>query len=313
MNKKILIGVTNFSKYCAKAEQLIEYAGFELIKNPYQRSYTKEELREIDPDVCAVIAGMESWDSETVKYFKQLKIIMKFGVGVDTIDLKAAEENRIIVRNAPGLNSVSVANMTIALMFAVLRKIVMYVNTTKSGKWVRDMADDIDDKTIGIIGFGDIGKKVAKRLSGFDARILAYDINPDKGAAKDLNTEMVSFDKLIEESDIITIHVPNTTSTYHLIGKREFERMKRNAVVINTSRGPVIDEKALIRALETGRIAGAGIDVYEAEPVVAYNPLLKIETAVCTPHVSGETYKAYNDISMFIAREIIDFFNSNKL
>jgi len=312
MGKKVLIGATNFSKYCAEAEQLLVNAGFELIKNPYQRPYTNEELKAFAPDVCAVIAGMESWNYNTISCFKQLKIIVKFGVGVDTIDLKAASEKGIVVGNAPGLNSVSVANMTIALMFAVLRKIVMYVNTTRKGGWVRDMSEDIDGKTIGIIGFGDIGRKVAKRLSGFDARILAYDTVPNEEIAKSLNTEMVTFEKLIEESDIITIHVPNLPSTYHLISTPEFERMKKNAIIINTARGPIIDEKALIKALESGKLGGAGIDVYEKEPVDPDNPLLKIETVVCTPHTSAETYKAYHDIGMCAAQTIVDYFNNNK-
>lgn len=312
MTNKVLIGVTNYSQFCAEAEHLLISAGFELIKNPHQRPYKSEELRALAPDVSAVIAGMESWDRKTISYFDKLKIIEKFGVGVDTIDLKAAEENGITVGNALGQNSVSVANMTIALMLAVLRKLVMYVNTTRAGEWVRDMADDIDGKTIGIIGFGDIGRKVAKRLMGFDVRILAYDTAPNVEIAKELNTEMVSFDRLIEESDIITIHVPNLPSTYHLIGEREFEKMKCNAIIINTARGPIIDEEALVKSLEAGKLAGAGIDVYKSEPVKPDNPLMKIKTVVCTPHTSSETHKAYHDISMCTAQAIIDYFNGKK-
>jgi D-3-phosphoglycerate dehydrogenase len=293
MGKTILIGATNFSLYCKTAKQLLIDKGYKLIENPNQQSYTYEELETFSGYVDGVISGMEKWEESLLKQFKKLKVIIKFGTGVDTIDVEAAKKNAITVGCAKGLNAVSVANMTVTLMLAVLRKLVIYHNTTINGKWVRGLANDLDGKTVGFLGFGNIAQKAAKRLSGFDVKMIAYDKYIDSHMANSLNVNFCGFEELLSESDILSVHLPLNSETFHIISKKELSMMKKKSIIINTARGSVIDEDALYQALKEGTIYGAGLDVYENEPTNIGNPLFSLDNVVCTPHTSAETYESY--------------------
>lgn len=309
MNKKVLVGATNFSQTCKEARKLLDDNGFTVEENPFQRPFTREELEERIVDCAAISAGMETLDREMLSMAKNLKVIGRFGVGYDNIDVKAAAEMGITVAIAKGINGAAVATMAIGLMISVLRKIPTFDRTIREGKWLREMGSNLDGKTVGFLGFGDIARKTAKRLSGFDVELIAYDLYPDEAAAKELNVKTVDMDTVLKTSDIVSCHLPNLPETKHTMNEAAFAKMKSSAIFINTSRGPLVDEKALYNALKTGVIAGAGTDVYETEPIDISNPLLTLPNIVCTPHTSAETHEVCAQVGLNTAQNIVDYFN----
>ena len=239
---------------------------------------------------------------------KKLKAVIRAGVGLDNIDLEECRKRNVKVYHSPGSNSNAVASHTIALMFAVLRRIAKADRHVRDGKWEREefLSHELDEKTIGIIGFGAIGRLVAKKLSGFDVDFLTYDpylseeqIDEAAGSmgVKGRVKKLDDLSELIRKSDIITIHVPLMPETKYMIGEREFRIMKSHAIIINTSRGGVIKEKALIEQLTKERIYGAGLDVFEEEPLKD-SELLKLHNVVLTPHTASMTDKAHRNMSV---------------
>jgi len=259
--------------------------------NKIYEEIPKDEIKDVD----AIILGGSKITRTSIEYAKRLKIIGRVGVGVDNVDIEACAKRGIIVFNTPGLNAESVADLTIALILAVARKLFHLVKITKEGSWDEKLSYvgiELYGKTIGIVGLGNIGQAVARRAKGFNMRILYYDRKRKVEAEKKLGAIFVDFRTLLRESDIVTLHVPLTKETRHMIGERELKLMKPTAILINTARGEVVDYKALYKALKEGWIMGAGIDVYEKEP--AYNhPLFNLDNVVVTPHVGDLTYEAY--------------------
>lgn len=309
MKKKVLVTATNYSRLCAGAKALLEKEGFEVIENTFGRPMTFEELKDKVGDVYGVVAGVDTWNEDVFKLASNLKVIGRFGIGVDNIDLEAAKKYGIKVMNARAINSDSVAECTIGLILAVLRNLVNLDKSTRAGKWERYVGYTIRGKKIGLVGFGAIAQYTAKLLGAFETEIFAYDVYPNHAAAKKLGVTMTDLDTIIKQSDIITLHVPCTPETTKLFSKKEFEMMKASAVIINVARGPVIDENALYDALKTHKIAGAGIDVYEVEPAAAANPLFELDNVVCLPHSAAETYETYEAVGMATAQAILDVMN----
>ena len=308
MARKVLIGATNFSRDCGQAKAILLKNGFVTIENPYQRTYTSDELRAIAVDVDAVIAGTELWDATIISLAKNLKIISRFGVGMDNIDREAAEKHGITVCNAKGQNACSVANMTVALMLGAIRKIVLFDKTTRQGGWKREIAQDLDEKVVGFLGFGDIAQKTAKRISGFEPHMIAWDKYPDEASATALNVSFVGFEDLLRKSDIVSVHLPYLAETYHILGMAQFEMMKPSAILVNTARGPLINEADLYKALKMGIFSGAALDVYEIEPVKSDNPLFTLDNVICTPHTAAETLESCYRVSVCAAQSVVDYF-----
>ena len=229
----------------------------------------------------------------------RLKLVQTLSAGYNRLDLKALGELGIPIANNGGSNAIAVAEQAIGLMLMVSRKMALsWYSAAKERKWRRGLSavalHEITGKTVGIVGLGRIGKRVAKRLQGFDCKVLYHDIltfPPE--LEQELNVERVSFEQILLMSDIVTLHVPLTPLTSKMIGKRELEMMKPSAILINTSRGPVVDEKALYEALKSGRIAGAGLDVVEQEPTPPDNPILDLDNVVVTPHMAGASREAF--------------------
>lgn len=243
-----------------------------------------------------------------------LRGIVAFGVGYDHIDVDAASERGIYVANAAGANAESVAEHTFALILCLMRKICHLDNFVRSGKWVkreetgipeRFVPRDLEGKTIGIIGLGAIGRRVARIARGFNMRVLGYSPRTTPETAREIGVELVDLETLLKESDIVTLHVPLTEETRGMIGYRELCLMKPTAYLINTSRGPVLDEEALIRALEEGKIAGAGLDVFSKEPISPENPLLKFDNVVVTPHCAGGSREALDMTALVVSEEAV--------
>jgi glyoxylate reductase/D-3-phosphoglycerate dehydrogenase len=224
-----------------------------------------------------------------------LKLVQLLTAGFDVVDVPGLAELGVKVANNGGSNAISVSEHAVSLMLMVYRKLTEAWTNTKEGHW-REKIDqlpfrsEINGKTVGIIGFGNIGRQVARRLQGWDVDLLYYDVvEMMPGRDKELGAKATPFNDLLKKSDIVTMHVPLNKSTRGMIGEREFGLMKETAVFINTCRGPVHNEKALIKALNSGKIAGAGLDVLEKEPTDPNNPLLKMDNVVVTPHWAGGT------------------------
>jgi glyoxylate reductase len=255
----------------------------------------KKELMKIIPSYNgAIITSNIPFDKEVIDRAHNLKVVSRFGVGFDRIDITAATERGIYVTNTPVLTN-TVADLVFGLIFAVARNIALADAYIKSGSWkVREdrtkfTGFDISGKSLGIIGMGRIGSLVARRAFGFEMSVSYYDVIRYKELEAESYITFYPFHEVLAQSDIISIHIPLIDSTRGLIGKKELALMKKTAILINTSRGPVVDETALITALQERRIAGAGIDVHMKEPIDQQNPILKLQNVVLTPHIGAGT------------------------
>jgi phosphoglycerate dehydrogenase-like enzyme len=225
-----------------------------------------------------------------------MKLVQLISAGYNTVDLEAARRARVPVANNGGANSVAVAEHAVMLILASLKKLHWQHNNVTAGKWrVGDFAEtrlyELEGKTVGIVGLGNIGKKVARRLRGFECKIVYYDIVRLPEHEEDaLGVRYVLFDELLKIADVVTLHTPLTSLTQNLMSEPQFSLMKPTAVLVNTCRGPVVDERALHKALITKRIAGAGLDVMHDEPPSKDNPLLNVDSCTITPHTAGPTW-----------------------
>ncbi len=236
----------------------------------------------------------------------RLRVIGRAGVGVDNIDLQAAQENKVVVVNAPEATTIAVAEHTLALMLALARQIPAADASMRRGAWEKSnfIGDELAGKSLGLIGLGRIGAAVADRARAFGMRILAYDPYIEPEEVRQRGVEPCDLEALLTRSDVISVHVPHSQATHHLLGNEQFARMKRGAWLISTSRGGVIDEQALQRALEGGQVDRAALDVFSEEPL-AGSPLLTQARTILTPHVGGQTREAQTRVALDIANEVL--------
>jgi D-3-phosphoglycerate dehydrogenase len=248
---------------------------------------TEDEVIRMAADADAILVVRASITARVMDALPRLRVIGRYGVGVDNIDVEAARERGIGVVNAPGFCAREVADHTMMLLLACSRRLGFLEACRRAGRWARDDAGPIRalfSQTVGLIGFGQIGRQVARRAQAFDLEVLVHD--PMVGADEP-GVRVVPLDELLASSDFVSLHLPLTAESHHLIGARELARMRPTAFIINTSLGPLIDETALITALQEKRLAGAGLDVFEAEPLPLSSPLRENENVVITPHVGG--------------------------
>ncbi len=313
MKKQVLSTIPLFDERCKKAKELLIENGYEIIEYQGDTVMTSEEIKAAGSGICAAIVGCEAWDEELYEACPELKVLARFGVGVDCIDLEGARRHGIKVCNARGMNCKAVGEATVMFALASLRNLVELTDTTKEGKWIRYTGRTLSGKTYGLVGFGAVARYVAKLLQSFGVeKILAYDIYQDQEAAKDLGVTFTDMDTLLKSSDVISLHIPGTAETRGLIGEREISLMKRQAVLINAARGCVVDEKALYHGLKEGKIAAAALDVFEDEPVKADNPLLKLKNLICMPHQAADTYETFESVAYFDAEVILDVMNGKE-
>jgi lactate dehydrogenase-like 2-hydroxyacid dehydrogenase len=248
----------------------------------------EKEIAEVD-----AVLGTYRWTAAMMDKAPRLRLIALTSVGFDMADIAAATQRNILVTNTPDVLTETVADLTFALMLAASRRICELDRWLRAGQWkdaaVSPMAWDIHHATLGIIGLGRIGSAVARRALAFQMKVLYYDTTRKGELEKQYGCQYVDRETLLRESDVVTLHVPLSPETRGMFGAAQLALMKRSAFLINTSRGPVVDERALISALQAGRIAGAGLDVFEQEPVDLANPLLKMENVVVLPHVGSAT------------------------
>jgi D-3-phosphoglycerate dehydrogenase len=312
MKRKVLVASNWFSKYCSEAKALLLDHGCEIVENETDRPLTFEELTAIVSELEGVIAGLEIWNMELLQRADKLKIIARWGAGYDNIDIETARQCGIKVTNARGVPSNSVAEFTVALMISGLRGIPQNHTLTHQGVWQQVMSRELNGKTVGLVGFGSIGKLVAEKLGCFGVELFAYDPFPDHETAGVLDVTLVPFDELLKCCDIVSLHLPGSQRNRHLFGAEQFHLMREGAYFINTSRGNLVEEAALYDALVSKRLSGAAIDVYEEEPLEPENPLLQLENIILTPHVAAFTRENFHRVSLVVCKAVIDVFESRE-
>ncbi len=285
--------------------ELLRKFGFEIFVEP---EISKEDLKnKVAECHVLIVRSRTKVAKEIIDAGKNLKIIARAGAGVDNIDVEYAEKKGIRVICAPEAVATAVAELAIGLIISLARQIPKAEHAMKEGKWIKGEIEgwELQGKTLGIVGFGRVGQKVAKLAKAFGMKIMICELNsaPER-ILKELDAEIVPLEEILRKSDIITLHVPLTQQTYHMIGKKEIEQMKKGIYIINTSRGPIIDEKVLLEALKNGKIAGAALDVYEKEPPNDFS-LMKLPKVVCTPHIGAQTVEAQKYASIIVAQKII--------
>jgi len=284
----------------------LKQAGFEVDVNP---TITPEQLTKIVSNYDALIVRSRTKvTKEIIEAGRRLRVIGRAGAGLDNIDLETAKQRGITVLSTPEALAEAVAELTIGLIISLARSIPLADRTLKEGKWIKKklMGWQLEDKTLGTIGLGKIGERVAKIAKALGMKILITEIIPlSPELLKELETEVVPLKELLQRSDVITLHVPLTSQTYHMIGAKEFQLMKNEAFLVNTSRGAIVDEKALLTALKSGKIGGAALDVYEVEPPRDLE-LIRLPNVVCTAHIGAQTKEAQNAAASMIAEKVIN-------
>ncbi len=280
--------------------------GFEVIE-AYGSS--PEQILELVKDVDAIALRSDTKvTAEVIAAAPKLKVVGRAGVGVDNIDIEAATDRGVIVMNTPSGNTIAAAELTFAHMLAGARFIVPASQSMSEGRWDRKKytGSELNGKTLGILGLGRIGTELAKRAMAFQMEVLAYDPYLTETRAKSLGVTLATFDEVIEKSDFVSVHIPLTKETRHMVGKEAFARMKDGARLVNCARGGIIDEAELIKALESGKLASAGLDVYEDEPPPEDSPLRSVKNLVLTPHLGASTEEAQENVGIDVAKQMID-------
>jgi D-3-phosphoglycerate dehydrogenase / 2-oxoglutarate reductase len=286
MKKKILCNIQQIYGRPATYLQPLGDAGFEIVMNEKGRLLTEDELIQRLPSVYATVAGGEPYTERVFESSADLKVIARFGVGWDKVDVEAATRHGIAVAMAFGANHESVADGAMALALGLSVNLLGHHARVVQGGWGCGFHSGLWGRTMGIVGLGRIGRAVARRAQGFAMRVLAYDAAPDRDYARDNDIELVPLDQLLVEADVVSLHTPILPQTRNMIGAKELGLMKPTAFIINTARGGLIEETALYRALSERRIAGAGLDVFALEPPQG-SPLLKLDNVILTPHAIG--------------------------
>lgn len=276
----------------------------------YKTGMSPEELKKTVPNYdVIVVRSATRVTREIIDAAKNLKLIARPGVGLDSIDVKAAGEKGIEVRNTPDATTASVAEHTIGLMLALARNIPQGYKSIKEGRWDRKKysGSELMGKTLGLIGFGRIGRETAKRAQAFGMSVIAYDPLAPKDAGKGLGIPLLSLDDVLGKSDYISIHVPLIPETRHMINAGSIKKMKKGVRIINCARGGIVDENAVASAIKAGHVAGAAFDVFEKEPPEAENPLLALEQFISVPHLGASTAEGQARAEDEVAKIVIEY------
>lgn len=280
--------------------------GLNSLRKPFEVDYRphidrKELLETVKDYEALVVRSRTKVDKEVILAGSRLKVIVRAGAGIDNIDAKFARSRGVKVLNFPAALADSVAEHTLALILCLAKGITLKDRELKEGKWIKTGHKSIElkGKTLGVIGIGRIGRRVAKLSMGFGMKVLAYDIRKIRCKG----VRFVEMERLLRESDMITIHVPLNEQTRGLIGRKEFELMKSGCFFVNTSRGGIVDEEALLSALKSGKVAGAGLDVFSEEPPKNLE-LIRMDNIVCTPHIAAQSEEAQKRVSIELAKRL---------
>jgi len=289
----------------APKDKLLEFAD-EIVYNPEKRPLTEDELIPLLKDCDGFLAGLDFITEKVLKSTDKLRVISRYGIGCDRVDLDAAKERGIYVTNTPGANADAVADLTLGLMLALARAIPMLDRATKQGEWKRRTGIELGGKTLGLLGFGAIGKMTARRAVAFGMNVIAYDPYIDESYAKEHGVAPKTQEQVISESDFLSLHLPLMEATKNIINEDSIDKMRPGAFVINTARGGLIDEAALYKALESGHLGGAALDAYENEPPDAGFPLYQLPNVITTPHTGAHTVEASLNMATMAVDNLIE-------
>jgi len=247
--------------------------------------------------------------AEVLAAAEKLKVIGRAGIGVDNVDVAAATERGIVVMNTPSGNNITTAEHTIALLISLARHIPQATTSMKAGKWEKSrfIGMELYNRTLGVVGLGNIGRLVAARAKGLGMKVIAYDPFLSEGAKAAAGVELVALDEMLARADAISVHVPRTPETTGLLNEAAFEKMRPGVLIINAARGGIVDEAALLRALNSGRVGGAAMDVFQKEPPSPDDPLIAHERVICTPHLGASTEQAQVNVAIAVAEQVRDF------
>lgn len=298
------------SHVCAEARKMLTDAGFSLVCNNTGEKLTPEEQHRMIREAYAVIAGTERYDDAMLEGCDNLRVIMRFGVGTDNFDLEAMKRRGIAVGVIANYNAV--AEFTLTLMLSALKSYPRLDREVRAGGWGRFPMRELTGKTVGLVGFGRIGRRLAELLGGFGVTLLVYDPYVDAETVRQHGGEKVALEVLLGRSDVVSLHLPSTPETHRLMNAERFALMKDGAYLVNTARGALVDEAALVAALQSGKLAGAGLDVYETEPVTPDNPLFSLANTALAPHCSAITYETNYNGGLICAESILRVRNGGK-
>jgi len=302
---RILITTSSFGKDDISPLNLLKQAGYETIINPYGRKLTEDEVLDLLLEVKPVgmIAGVEPITARILQQAEGLKVISRCGVGLDNVDLNAAASLGITVTNTPNAPTQAVAELTIGLIFSLLRRISLLDRELRKGNWIKETGSLVRGKKVGIIGLGRIGKRVAEMLLALGAKVSGTDIQANSVWLQKNQVPLVSLEELLQQSKILCLHLSYKPNNKHLIGKKEMEAMPKGAYLINTSRGEVVDHDALYSMLTNGHLSGAALDVFDQEPYTG--PLTRLDNVILTPHIGSYAREARVEMEIQAAENLI--------
>lgn len=309
---KVLVTPRSYAANDPSLKTDLERVVGEVVYNTTGHSLGSDDLVAMIGDVDGMIAGLDDINRAVIEAAHRLKVIARYGVGVDQVDLEAAQAHNIVVTNTPGANSVSVAELAIGLMLSLARSISQMVITTRRGEWQRVRGMTLEGKVIGLLGLGAIGKQVARRLAVFDCQVIAHDpfVEPDQ--AQHWGAELRSREEVIRQADFLSLHVPVLPETRDMVDAGFLAQMKPGAYLINTARGELIDEDALVDALQRGHLSGAALDALQQEPPAPDHPLLAMPQVLITPHNGAQADGARNAMGRMALNDCLAVLRGNE-
>lgn len=308
---RILVTPSSFGECGPEPLRLLQKSGLDIQLNPKKRRLSVEEVVSLGSDCVGIIAGLENLDAATLSRFSNLRVVSRLGSGVDNIDLEAAEQYGIVVRNTPYGPTRAAAELTLAMVMALLRNIPMADRNMRQGVWRKEIGQLLQGRTVGILGLGRIGKEVAQIMIAMGCTVIGHDLVPDLDWSSKHNIRLVGFSDLLVESEILCIHVSTLDNSTALIGEKELASMCPGSMLVNMARGSIVDEDALIAALKNETLKGAALDVYSQEPYTG--PLTKIETVILTPHLGSYAKDAKLAMEIESVENLLESLEKHKL
>ena len=305
---KILISTSSFGQTSSKSLDLLRKHQFEVILNPYNRKMRPEEIKDLGKNVLAIIAGTEEYDKKLFDELPHLKLISRVGVGTDSLDLKEMSKRSIELRTSDSLLSVSVAELVLGLTLSIARRINASSEKLREGTWEKKLGQLIHNKKVGIVGLGKIGTEVMKKFKAFETKIFAYDLEEKEELVQEYDISYCSIEDIFSTCEIITIHLSKTSSTEGLIDQRLLSLMGKNTILINSSRGGIVNETDLYNHLKVSQDTFAALDVFEKEPY--HGPLTELKNVVLTPHIGSYTQDTREELELEAVKNVINFFSN---
>lgn len=303
---KVLLASPALQQYQGAYLQTLANAGCEIVNPHIPRLLVEADLLELVAPCDAVLAGSEPYTAAVIGRSPRLRIIARAGVGYDAVDLDAATRAGVAVTITPGANHHAVADFTMTLLLALARRLLQFDGLVRAGRWERCSPPSVKGATLGIVGLGRIGQSVAQRARGFEMRLLAHDPYADVERARELDVELVALERILRESDFVSLNCLATEETRNLINRDTLAMMKPTAYLINTARGELVDAAALADALQNSRLAGAGLDVFAQEPLPADSPLRSLNNVILAPHIAGLDDLSFHLMTQMAAEAVVE-------